>query len=119
MGQIFNVGAVIFQSFVDNSPYLRATIHGRSVRILLDTGSDRNLIARYLLRPQDVFLGQGVNMMGIGGIEPCDKVARFYLASEGVAPIGFYGYVLNQLPNTDVIIGRFDVPVLLKKDSGI
>ena len=117
LNNVYNVGALMFDSFVDNSPYLRATLNGQTVRILLDTGSDKTFIVRRLLSSRDVFRGDSIVVTGIGGFEPCDEVTRFYLAGPGIRPIGFYAYVLNQLPGADIIIGRFDIPLLLENDE--
>lgn len=70
---------------------------GQPVHILLDTGSDKTLIDRHLIHSKDVFKGNHIIVNGIGGSKICDEVVRFYIAGEGVSPIGFYGYVMDKL----------------------
>ena len=118
MEKVVSLGAAMIDGCLEGRPFFTAIMNGRRIKILLDTGSDRTLVRRCLLNSQEVIQGETIIIDGVGGLEPTNEVAKFYIASEGVVPIGFYGYVMNRLPgDVDIVIGKDDIPLLLKPEA--
>ncbi|KAH9393215.1 hypothetical protein TYRP_022078 [Tyrophagus putrescentiae] len=44
-------------------------------------------------------------------------MCRVQFAGNGVAPIGLPLYVYDEFPDVDIIVGQFEIPLLLKSDA--
>ncbi|KAH9409353.1 hypothetical protein TYRP_010356 [Tyrophagus putrescentiae] len=98
--------------------YLEAELNGQQIRILLDSGADVSLIERRLVPDtRQIFRGAAHQVMGIGGASSLSEMCRVKFAGNGVAPIGLPLYVQDNLPDVDIIVGRFEIPLLLKSDA--
>lgn len=101
-----------------NRHCLEAELNGRRISILLDTGSDLTLIQRRLVDdPRNIFRGAKQFVSGLVGTESIDEMCQVLLAGEGVQPIGLFGYLMNELPDVDIIVGRCEMPLLLKPEA--
>ncbi|KAH9401495.1 hypothetical protein TYRP_016887, partial [Tyrophagus putrescentiae] len=112
-----NIGTAYIQGPVRRH-YLEAELNGHQIRILLDSGADVSLIERRLVPDtRQIFRGAAHQVMGIGGASSLSEMCRVKFAGNGVAPIGLPLYVQDNLPDVDIIVGRFEIPLLLKSDA--
>ena len=108
------------QSVLDKS-FLRGVINGRSITLLLDTGAwftefDRSLITQL----EDVFKAKEVNFRSIASLYSCNEATKFLLTHTNCPPVELIGYVILHLKNLfkiDAIIGRKDLPKILKPET--
>ncbi len=99
---------------------LRGVINGRPITLLLDTGAwysefDRSLITQ----PEDVFKVEKIRLHLIGGVSLCNEMTKCLLTHESSLPVMIPGYVseLKTVDGLDAIIGRKDLPKILKPET--